>query len=396
MILDHIRVLDMSKVLAGPHCSMILADMGADVIKIESFEGDDTRNISPKKNGEWSGFFTACNVGKRSVVLNLKDPEAVKAFLKLAETADVIIENMKTGIVERLGVSYQDVFKINPRIIYCSISGYGRTGPLAKKGGYDMLCQASFGMMSVTGEGPNRPPVRVGYSVTDIGTGMNAAIAILGAIIEREKTNRGQHVMCSLMQTQMSFSSYYTTNFGIDQRVPIPEGSASYLLAPHQAFKAKDGYVIIATSNQSQWIKMCKYQGFQHLVNHPQFQTMPLRVLNRTLLQEEIEIALQNVSVKQIIQFMDDVDVPAASVNNIKEVLEDEFFYSANVDEVDHPGIGTMLVPKPPYTFSVSQQVQRLPAPKLGSDTFALLKEAGYSEEELIDMQARNIIQGDI
>ncbi len=387
MILDGIRVLDLTRVLAGPYAGMILADLGAEVIKIEMPEtGDDGRNTYPKKDGVLSAFFVAYNLGKKSITLNLKKPEALRAFYKLVQTADVVLENMRTDAPEKLGIGYEQLKKIKPDIIYCSISGYGRTGPYRYKGGYDIIAQAQFGMMAITGNGRDDEPVRTAYSVNDVGTGICAAFGVVAALLNRMKTGEGQHVEASLMNTQMAYAGHMATMFDITRTDHKCHGMASFQLAPHQGYRASDGWVIIATSNEAQWDKICTIPGFEKLHDDPLYRTMALRVENRALLTKIFEEKFKTMTASEVEQLFDSLGIPAAKVNSMRDVYANEFFMEATMDRVPHPGHGTIPVPKIPFKFDTIKPVERKPAPDIGEHNEDVLSELGYTAEQIREL----------
>lgn len=384
MILEGIRVLDLTKVLAGPYCGMVLADLGAEVIKIESpGVGDDGRNTYPKKDGEISAFFAAYNLGKKSVTLNLKNKDALEAFYQLVKTADVVLENMRTGAAERLGVGYEQLSAINPGIIYCSVSGYGRTGPYCHRGGYDIIAQAQFGMMAITGNGRDDEPVRCAYSVNDVGTGINAAFGVVCALMHREKTGEGQRVYASLMHTQMAFAGHMATLFDVTHTDHQCHGMASFQLAPHQGYRTKDGWVIIATSNEKQWDKICTLPEFAPLHDDPRFHTMQLRVKNRAELTAIMEGIFQNKTAKQVENTFNELDIPVTKVNNMRDIYADPYFVEATMDPIPFEGHGTIMVPKTPFQMSLLQPAGRRASPELGDHTAQILGELGYSANEI-------------
>jgi crotonobetainyl-CoA:carnitine CoA-transferase CaiB-like acyl-CoA transferase len=385
MILEGIRVLDMTKLIAGPYAGMILGDLGAEVIKIETPGiGDDGRNTYPKKDEEISAFFAAYNISKKSVTLNLKKPEALQAFKKLAATADVLLENMRTGVAEKLGVGYEDLKKINPGMIYCSVSGYGRTGPYRYKGGYDIIAQAQFGMMAVTGNGRDDEPVRTAYSVNDVGTGICAAFGVVIALMHRTKTGEGQRVGATLMNTQMALASHMASMYDITHTDHTCHGMASFQLAPHQGYRAKDAWVIIATSNEAQWDEICaSIPEFAALHEDPLYHTMQLRVVNRHSLAAIFEKKFKDMTAAQVQALFDGIGIPCTKVNNMSDIYADEFFMEATMDRVSFPGHGTIPIVKLPMTFDTITPVKRKASPGLGEHNSEVFSALGYTEDEI-------------
>jgi len=263
--LQGIKVLDLSKVVAGPQCAMMLGDLGAEVLKVEMPKGgDDARGFTPFQNG-MSALFASVNRNKGSITINMKDPEGLEILYKLVRESDVLIENMITGGAEKLKIGYEDLRKINPKLIYCSISGYGRKGPYARRGGYELMAQAIGGVMSVTGVPGNEEPMRVGYSMTDIGTGFLATIGVLAALIKRQQTGKGDWVQASLLSTQMGFASYFLTQYMVTGVNPKPAGTRHASMAPYQIYKAGDGTLLIGMSNEKQWKRLCEHPKFSNL-----------------------------------------------------------------------------------------------------------------------------------
>jgi len=385
MLLENIKVVDLSKVYAGPICAQLLSDLGADVIKVEpAGAGDDTRGFAPFQNGV-SGSYVSFNRNKRSIVLNLKKPEAREVVYRMVKDADVVIENYVTGLAEKLGVGYEQLKAVNPRIIYASISGYGRNGPYAKKGGYEVLGQAFGGMMSVTGPSPDAPPSKVGYSVTDITTGYMAATAVLAALIYRQNTGEGQHVEASLLNTSVGFGTYLLTNYQITGKVPQPAGTRHPSLSPYRAYQANNGFIIIGTSNEAQWERMCSWEPLSHLRDVPEYKTMPLRRANDDALTVEIENIFKNLTVQEVSRIMDGFNIPNAPINTIKEVVEDEFIRTEYMRTIDMGEFGEFLVAATPFKLEKYTPKLRRNPPKLGEHTDEVMAELGYSGEAIAE-----------
>lgn len=349
-LFQDITVLDLSKIVAGPYCAMTLGDLGAKVIKVEDPQGgDDSRKFPPFQNGV-STTFMALNRNKKGIVLDLKKDNDLKTFYELVKKADVVVEGYRTGVAEKLKIDYISLKKINPNIIYCSISGYGRRGPMSNKGGYDLLVQAYGGFMSITGNGEHAPPVRGGYSIADITTGMIAATAVITALYKRLKTGEGSYVETSLLHSQVGLMSYYSTMYHATKDVPMPRGSSHPNFAPYQAFEAKDGYFVMGVSNDKQWETLCSLQPFQHLKSKEIFMSNSLRISNLKQLVEEIEAITTHYSKREMIDLLEQVNIPVGPINTIPEVLEDPQvnFYNMIV-EMDHPKFGKFLSTGVPF-----------------------------------------------
>jgi len=347
-----IKVLDFSRVMAGPFATMILGDLGADVIKVEPPQGDDTREWKPPEIGGVAAYFLSANKNKRSIVIDLKNPKSKVVVERLTKWADVVVENFRPGVAAKLGVDYGTLSKINPKIIYCSISGFGQTGPYRDKPGYDLTILAMSGHMYITGE-PGRPPVKFGVPITDLTSGMMAVIAILAALRQRELTGRGTYIDLSMLDTQVYLLVNQAFNYFATGRDPERMGSAHPNIAPYQVFEAADGYVAIAVGNDKLWELFCKALGREDLLADERFATNERRVLNREALVDEIERTLKKMSVSEVCRLLDSVGVPNAPVKKVSEVLNDpHVLYRGVVGKVPHPVYGEVPVIKFPAKFS--------------------------------------------
>ena len=382
--LDGVKVLDCSQILAGPFCSMLLADMGADVIKIEKPNGgDDTRRMGPPFVGEESVAFLAMNRNKRSVVLNFKEPSGVEALKRLAEDADVVIENYRTGTMERLGLGYEDLKKINPKIIYCSISGFGRTGPYANRAGFDLVAQGMSGLMSFTGV-PDSPPVKVGVPIADMNAGMFATYGILTAYINRLRKGEGQYLEVSLLEAAIAYTVWESSSFFATGGVPGPLGSSHRLSAPYQALRTKDGHINIGAPNQSNFERFCRAIDRIDLIDSAEFQDNASRLTNRAALEVELEKTLTGKSSEQWLAIMDEAGVPAGPILNMSEVWSDEQVLARDLDvPLEHPTAGTVrnigLVAK---LYGTPGRITG-PAPVFAQHTREVLIDAGFTAEEI-------------
>jgi crotonobetainyl-CoA:carnitine CoA-transferase CaiB-like acyl-CoA transferase len=321
--LDGIKVIDMTQFLSASYCTQILGDLGADVIKIEKpGQGEVYRTYGPKFiNGE-STSFLALNRNKRSLALDIKKPEARKILYRLAETADVLVENFRPGTLKKYSFDYDSLQNVNPRLIYCSVSGFGQTGPYASKGGFDLTAQAMSGLMYVTGE-KDGPPVKVGYPITDIGGGMYAALGILAALIGREKTGKGQLVDTSLFESGVSWGMMAGLNYFADGSIQGRMGSASPQNAPYQAFTVKDGAFTMGTGNDVLWEKFCEVFDMTYLLQDERYKDNASRVENQASLAAEIEKVLINYTVEECLEKLDSVGIPCGPINSIDKVMND-------------------------------------------------------------------------
>lgn len=390
--LSGVRVLDMSRILTGPFCTMMLGDLGARVVKVESPGGDDTRQWGPPFVNGVSTYFLSINRNKESIVLNLKHPEGREALLRLAKESDVVVENFRPGTADRLGVGYDDLKAVNPGIIYCSVSGFGQDGPYQDKPGYDVLAQAMGGMMATTGL-PGGEPVKAGMSIADIGAGMYAAFAILAALRHRDKTGEGQRIDTSLLETMLSWHTYHATAYLATGEVPGPLGSAHPTIVPYQALRCADGHVIVAVGNENLWQRFCRAARLEHLADDPRFDVNAQRVTNRQELIPLIEERFADESVEYWTRTMEEAGVPAGPILNMDQIYADPHVLSRDMlIEVDHPEAGTVKMTGIPMKFSATPGRVQLPPPALGQHTEEVLGSLGYTEGEIAAMREAGTI----
>jgi formyl-CoA transferase len=390
--LDGIRVLDQTQVMAGPFCSMLLGDMGADVIKIEPPDGETTRRQGLQLAPGVSAAFVAVNRNKRSLTLDLKRPEGLAIYRKLVGTADVLVENYRPGVVARLGVDYETLRRINPRLIYCSVSGFGQTGPYAPRGGYDLIAQGMSGIMSVTGT-EHGAPVKVGIPITDLGAGLFAVFGILCALRARRVTGRGQHVDTSLFEAGVALSVWESTEYWLTGRTPQPLGTAHRMNAPYQALAASDGHFTIGAANEKLWPLFAGVLGLDELVHDPRFRTTPDRVRNRAALQAELERVTITRPRAWWLARCEEAGIPAGPIYSVPEALADAHVRARGmVQEMDHPVAGRVKVLGNPVKMSASPPTYRRAAPQLGEDTDTILAELGYGRAEVTALRAEGIV----
>ncbi len=390
--LEGVRVLDCSQILAGPFCSMLLADMGADVIKIEKPNGgDDTRRMGPPFIDTESAAFLAMNRNKRSIVLNFKEQSGVQAMKTLVKDADIVIENYRTGTMDRLGLGYEDLNDINPGIIYCSISGFGRTGPYANRGGFDLVAQGMSGLMSITGV-PNSPPVKVGVPIADMNAGMFATYGILTAYINKLRTRKGQYLEISLLEAAIAYTVWESAGYFATGDIAEPLGSSHRNSAPYQALKTKDGHINIGAPNQSNWERFANAIERTDLVARNEFKDNASRLVNRESLEVELELTLTTKSSGEWLEVLEKCGVPAGPILNVSEVWNDPQIQARNMEvTLEHPTAGKIKnIGLAAKLYSTPGRITK-PAPLLGQHTREVLMNAGYSKkniEALVDSGA--------
>lgn len=392
--LQGVQVLDFTHFLSGPYCSMLLGDLGAEVIKVERPDkGDVYREYGPKFIKGESTSFLAVNRNKKSLALNLKSSEGKEIALELARKTDIIIENFKLGTMAKLGLDYETLSKHNPGLIYCSISGFGRTGPYRERGGFDLILQGMSGIMSVTGD-LDRPPAKVGVPITDIGAGMFAVIGILSAYIFREKTGKGQFIDASLLEAGLGFATLAAINYFADGKAPQRLGSASSQNAPYQAFETKDGYINVGTGNEELWKRFCEILELEHLLVDPRFQDNFSRVNNQKELAAEIAPAIKSRTTEECLNLFNNAGIPCGPIYDIGEALMDPQTQNrAMVIAYEHPKAGKVRNIGFPVKFSeIEVGVKQYP-PQLGEHTYKILKSAGYSESHLKSLEEKGIIK---
>lgn len=389
-----IRVLDLSQVVAGPFCSMVLADMGAEVIKVERpGVGDNLRRWGPPFLGGESVYFLYLNRNKKSITLNLKSEEGRRIFIKLLKRSDVLLENFRPETMERLGLGYEEVSGINPRVIYCRISGYGQTGPYRVKGGYDLLAQGESGLISITGE-PDRPPgSKVGVAIVDMGTGLYAALGILLALMVREKTGRGQLIDVSLLDSAVSWMLQPVGYYLATGQLPKRLGTAHPVAAPYQAFKSRDIYFTIGCAADRNWRALCRVLGLEELADDPRFSTNPKRVENREELAGILSEVFEGEGGELWLRRLQEAGVPCAPVNTVDRLLDHPQLRARDMFvEVDHPMAGRLRLTGIPLKLSETPGEVRSPPPLLGEHTEEILSWLGYGPEEIRELRDRGVI----
>jgi formyl-CoA transferase len=389
--LSGIRVLDVTQVMAGPFCTMLLADFGADVVKIEPPGGDSTRAV-PGGSGTDSPSFNAVNRGKRSAVVNLKTAGGRETLQRLAQTADILVENYRPGVVATLGLDFPSLHALNPRLIYASISGYGQTGPEARKGGFDLVAQGVSGIMSITGEASGRP-VKAGVPLTDLGAGLFALAGILAALEYRHRTGIGQHIDTSLVEAGVALSVWEATEYFAGLGIPQPKGSAHRMFAPYQAIRCADGFITLGTANDRLFRRLCDLLDHPEWATEPQFADNLNRVRNHAALAARIEAMTTERPRRYWLDLFEANDIPCGPINNYAQVFADPQIKAREmVVDVEHPVLGTMKALGSPLKMSATPPDARRRAPMLGEHTEDILMESGFSADEIASLRRAGAI----
>ncbi len=388
-----LRVLELAQIMAGPSCGALLADLGADVIKVEKMPGgDDTRRYAdPSINGE-SAAFMMMNRNKRAIAIDLKTEGGRRVLRRLVERADVLTENYRKGALDRLGLGFDALQAVNPALIYCSISGYGRTGPSADKGGFDLIAQGVSGLMSITGEAGGAP-VKVGSPVTDMNAGMLAALGIVSAYVHRLKTGQGQFVDTSLMEAGIHQTAWQAAIFFATGVSPGPQGSAHVLAAPYQAFPTQDGWINIGGANQANWERIARLVGAPELINDARFVNNSARMAHRVALTQLLGEHLRQRPTREWLQALDAAGIPAGPIQSIGEMAADPQTLARDmVVELAHPVAGRTRALGVPVKFSATPGNIRRPAPTFGQHTREVLQEHGFAESDIVALAAEGAV----
>jgi formyl-CoA transferase len=392
--LQGIRVLDLSRVLAGPYCTMVLGDLGADVIKVEPPEGDETRGWGPPFAEGESAYYLCVNRNKRGVVINLKTDEGKKILCDLALQSDVLVENFRPGILGKFGLDFETLHELNPKLIYCSITGFGQTGSMRDKPGYDFMIQALGGLMSITGE-PEGEPMKTGVAVVDLFAGQNAIIAILAALQARTLTGQGQHLDIALFDSQLGWLANVASNYLISGKLPKRHGNAHPNIVPYQSFQANDGWFAIAVGNDKQFEILCKVIGKLELAKDPRFARNSARVENREEIIPLLASIFKTASVSEWLTKLDEAEIPCGPINNFEQV-----FSMPTVKErgmlikMEHPTIGELPLVGSPFKMSDTPVEYRLPPPLMGEHTEEVFMDVlKYSSGQVTELRELGCIQ---
>ena len=392
--LDGIRVLDLTRALAGPFCTLMLGDNGADVIKVEiPGSGDDTRKWGPPFIGEESAYYLSINRNKRSLTLNLQDAQAQEVFMKLAQDIDVVVENFTPGVMGRFGLDYDAVKAVNPKVVYCSISGFGQDGPYRNRPAYDQIMQGVGGLMSITGE-PDGEPQKIGIAVTDIGAGMWSAFAIMAALNHRGKTGEGQYIDISMLDAQVAWLTYQAAFFFANGEAPKRMGAAHPTLVPYQAFMCKDGkYINVAVGSERIWERFCQGIEREDLKDHPDYATNSVRVNNRGAMVSMLQEIFLTRPVAEWVKDLQTANVPCGPINDLADVFADPQVLARNMYlEMAHPTLGSIKQTGLPIKFSLTPGGLDRHPPLLGEHNQEILKSLGYSEADVQSLMAQSVI----
>ncbi len=390
--LENIKVLDLTRVLAGPYATMILGDLGADIIKLEMpVIGDDARHFGPYMNEE-SAYFMSLNRNKRSLTLNLKAEKGKELFRELVKEVDVVVENFRPGTMEKLGLGYEDLKKINPKLVYAASSGYGHTGPYSKRAAYDAVVQAMGGLMSITGQ-EGGEPTRVGTSIGDITAGLFTTIGILAALNSRNETGKGQKVDVAMLDCQVAILENAIARYVVTGEAPKPGGNKHPSIVPFEPFETVDGQVMVAAGNDVLWANFCKAIGKESLANDERFATNPLRDENYDELRPLIAEPMKTKTTQEWQDILDAAGVPNGPINTIDKVLADpQVIAREMIREIDHPVSGKIKVPGIPIKMSDTPGDIRMTSPLLGQHTDEILKELlNYDDEKIEELKKEDI-----
>ena len=403
-LLSHVRVLDLSRVMAGPWAGQMLADLGADVVKVERpGSGDDTRAWGPPflkdsdgHDTQEAGYYLAANRGKRSITVNLDTPEGQQIVRELAKNADIILENYKVDTLARYGLSYEDICAINPKVIYCSITGFGQTGPKRTHLAYDFLIQAMGGLMSVTGERDDLPgggPQKIGIPIIDLITGVYASTAVLAALASREVTGNGEHIDLAMLDVQVGLLANQAMNFLLADKTPKRTGNAHPNIQPQNVYQCADGQIVLVVGNDGQFTKFCDVIGRPELASDPRFKTNAERVRHQEILQPIIEDAFVQQSRKHWIERLEQAQVPCGPINSVPEVFKDpQVIHRQMLRHIPHPQSGSVPQVVSPFRFRNASLSLDKPPPLLGEHTDEILQKIGMTADQIKAFRERGII----
>ncbi len=388
-------VLDLTQILAGPMCTMVLADMGADVIKIEKPQGgDDNRRMGPPFVKDWSAGFLAVNRNKRSLALDLRSEEGRGVFRRLVEDADAVVENFRPGVMERFGLGFDALTSLKPRLVYCTISGFGSTGPARNRGGFDLVAQGVSGLMSITGH-PDMPPAKVGVPITDLTAGLYGANGVMAAYIHALKTGQGQMVDTSLMEAGVAYTVWESSVYFAEGEIPGPLGSAHRVSAPYQALRTRDGYLNLGAATQPTWEQLCRAIGREDLMDDDRFRNPWDRKARERELADLLEETFSTQDTEQWLELLDNAGVVAGPIYNMEQVYRDpQVLAREMLVDTEDPELGTIHNIGVPVKLSATPGRIRRRAPALGEHSREILLEHGFSQEEVDNLLEDGVVLG--
>lgn len=388
-----IKVLDFTRILSGPYCTMMLGDMGADIIKIEMRgSGDDTRYWAPPYVGKESVYFLSVNRNKKSITLDLKSKEGKEIVKKLIKKSDIVVENFRAGVMQKLGFDYRNVRKINSKIIYCSISGYGQTSEKSNEPSFDLIIQGESGFMDITGS-PDGSPFKAGVSLADLAAGHAAFEGILLALIHRQKTKKGQYIDISLLDSLIFLFTFQSQIALSTNIIPKRKGNLHPTITPYETYQTSDGYINIAAGNEGLWKNFCKAIGREDLLNNPKFKVNPERVKNRSDLERELIPIFKRKSTSEWLNIFREYDVPVGKINSVNEALKlPSVLQRSMIVKIIHPTIGEMQTVGNPIKMSEVKKLKYKPAPTIGQHTNEILKSLGYTKKQIEMLKNKNIV----
>ena len=393
--LADLKILDLSRVLAMPYCSMMLGDLGAEIIRVERpGVGDETRHWGPPWAGELSAYYLCTNRNKKCITLDLKKKEGQEIIRLLARRSDILLENFLPGDLAKMNLGYEDIRAVNPKIIYASVTGYGQNGPYRDLPGFDFILQAQGGLMSIIGE-EDGPPMKVGGAIVDITAGLFACSAILAALHYRERTGEGQHIDMALLDAQVAWLANQASNYLVSGKVPRRMGNAHPNIVPYETFKTMDGiYLALGVGNDNQWKKFCKIAGIEHLMDDPRYATNPKRVEHRNILVPLLqEVFLQRDS-GEWLKLLGEAEIPIGPINTIDRVFADpQVLFREMLVEMEHSKVGKLKLVGSPMKLSKTPVQYRIPPPLLGEHTESVLQEVlGYDKEKIARLKEGKVI----
>ncbi len=389
-VLDGIKILDLTQAMSGPFATMLLGDLGADVIKVEPPDGDQTRSWAPPYMEGISSYFMSTNRNKKSISIDLKSPDGKEILRKLIKNSDVLVENFRPGVMAKLGFHESEARKINPDLIYCSISGFGQDGPMKNFPGYDLVILAMSGLLGITGN-PGSSPVKFGVPIADITTALFATVSILAALYSRKNTGKAQYIDLSMLDSNFLVLTHQLTSYLSTGKNPGKLGSAHSSIAPYQAFKTGDGYIVITVGTEKLWQIFCNVMD-PSMLARDEFQSNVDRVKNRELLESKINKLLENKTTSTAYKMLSEAGIPCAPVNTISEATENEQVIFREMILKMKTDYGNITIPGTPFKFSGTPGTIRTPPPSLGNGNEDILKNAGYSDEEIEEFYRDNVI----